>query len=113
MPVLKPNATLSDFQTYVRELEIERGFTNEGLVDKCLLLGEEMGELFKAVRSKTDIKMDVTARIPNTEEEVADVFIMLCAVANRLGVDMEQAFLKKEEINKTRQWKKVETKTSL
>jgi len=31
--------------------------------------------------------------------------IMLCAVANRMQVDLEQAFRDKEEQNKQRSWK--------
>lgn len=44
-------------------------------------LGEELGELFKAVRESKGI-----------EEEVADVFAWLLSVANVLGIDVEEAF---------------------
>jgi NTP pyrophosphatase (non-canonical NTP hydrolase) len=47
---LLPDATLADVQTYVSQLEVERGFNDESVMQKCLLLGEEVGELFKAVR---------------------------------------------------------------
>jgi len=30
----------------------ERGFENETVLEQCLLLGEEVGELFKAVRKQ-------------------------------------------------------------
>lgn len=50
MPTLPPKPTIKDFQKYVQELEAERGFQEQSTVQKCLLLGEEVGELFKAVR---------------------------------------------------------------
>ncbi len=34
MPILKENPTFKDFQPYVKELEIERGFTNQEGVNK-------------------------------------------------------------------------------
>jgi NTP pyrophosphatase (non-canonical NTP hydrolase) len=37
-------------------------------------------------------------------DELADVVILLCAVANRYGVDLEAAIRAKEEVNKTRVW---------
>lgn len=52
MPILKENPTLNDFQIYVTELEKERGFSQEPVLQKCLLLGEEIGELFKAIRKQ-------------------------------------------------------------
>lgn len=37
-------------------------------------------------------------------EELADIGIYLCAIANRYNVDLEQAFRDKEEVNRTRVW---------
>jgi NTP pyrophosphatase (non-canonical NTP hydrolase) len=105
MPVLPNNPTVKDFQTYVVELEQERGFTNQTPVEKCLLLGEEVGELFKAVRKHgTTLKTDNASHIGTIEEELADILIYLCAIANRYDVDLETAFREKEEINKKRVW---------
>ncbi|HKI90635.1 MAG TPA: hypothetical protein VKA38_16530 [Draconibacterium sp.] len=50
MPELQPKPTLEDFQQYVTQLELEHGFASQTTIDKCLLLGVEVGELFKAVR---------------------------------------------------------------
>ncbi len=33
-------------------MEDKRGFTKQGVLQKCLMLGEEVGELFKAIRKK-------------------------------------------------------------
>lgn len=38
-------------------------------------------------------------------DELADLIIYLCAIANRYEIDLEQAFREKEEINKERTWK--------
>ncbi len=102
---LKPDPTLRDFQEYVIKLEAERGFTEQNAIEKCLLLGEEMGELFKAVRKTMKLKTDVNATIGSIDEEIADMMIYLCSIANRFDIDIEQAFRKKEEHNKNRTWK--------
>ncbi len=104
MPDLKTAATMADYQAYVVELERERGFESQGPIDKCLLLGEEVGELFKAVRKAEGLSMDPHSKVGLIAEEMADVLIMLCSIANRYGVDLEQAFRDKETHNKTRRW---------
>ena len=101
---LKAQPTFKDFQEYVYELEIERGFIDQNVLQKCLLLGEETGELFKAVRKKEMIKVDQNSKIGSVDEELADIIIYLCAIANRFDIDLEKAFRDKEEINKKRVW---------
>ena len=101
---LSNNPTLSDFQKYVEELEIERGFSDQSAIDKCLLLGEEIGELFKAVRKSEGLKIDKTSNFGNISEELADILIYLFSIANRYQIDLEKAFREKEEINKKRVW---------
>jgi len=103
MPHLPDQPLLADYQRYVRQLEDERGFSDQTLIDKCLLLGEEIGELFKAVRTREGLKVDV--RGGEVAGELADVLIYLCAIANRCDLDLEEAFRVKEEQNKTRTWK--------
>lgn len=107
MPELKEKPILADFQKYVTELEHERNFINQSTIDKCLLLGEEMGELFKAVRKSEGLAIDTNSTFTEIGDELADVFIYLCAIANRKGIDMEEAFRAKEEKNKKRVWKSV------
>ena len=101
---LKRNPSLKDFQNYVVELEEQRGFSKQTAIEKCLLMGEEMGELFKAVRKSMKIKTDVNSNVGPVSEELADLLIYLCAIANRFDIDIEQAFREKEEINKKRKW---------
>lgn len=103
MPELN-TPTLQAVQKYVTELEIERGFIHQTVIEKCLLLGEEVGELFKAVRNAERIKIDNNSQKHEVSNELADMLIYLCAIANRYGIDLETAFREKEEINKKRRW---------
>ena len=105
MPTLKKKPSLPDFQRYVTELEHERGFINQSTIDKCLLLGEEVGELFKAIRKSEGLLVDANSTFTEIGDELADIFIYLCAIANRKGIDLEDAFRTKEEKNKKRVWK--------
>ena len=104
MPHLREQPNLKDFQQYVQELEIERGFDDQTVIEKCLLLGEEIGELFKAVRKSEKLKIDKNSQFTFVKDELADIMIYTCAIANRYNIDLEEAFRSKEEINKKRSW---------
>lgn len=104
MPNLATNPDLKALQKYVTELEQERGFTANTLQQQCLFLGEEIGELFKAVRKEQKMKVDGKSVVGSVDEELADILIYLCSIANRLDIDLEQAFRDKEEVNKQRTW---------
>jgi len=104
MPELTNNPNLKDFQDYVSTLEVERGFERETVIEKCLLLGEEIGELFKSVRKANNMKIDNQSIVGDVSEELADVLIYLCAIANRFNIDLETAFREKENVNKQRIW---------
>ncbi len=105
MPALDPDPTLRDFQRYVRQMEEERGFARQDALDKCLLLGEEVGELFKAIRKTRGLSVELGAEYGAVGEELADVLIYLCAIANRFDIDLERAFREKEAINAQRTWR--------
>lgn len=60
--------------------------------------------LYKAVRKAMKLKTDVNSNIGSVKEEIADIFIYLCSIANRFNIDIEEAFREKEEINKQREW---------
>ena len=106
MPSLGDNPQLITYQNYVAELEQERDFKDQSAIEKCLLLGEEVGELFKAVRKKEGLNIDQNSDTSQVSYELVDIFIFLCAIANRYDIDLEKAFREKEEINKKRQWAK-------
>lgn len=102
---LKHNPTLKDIQEYVRQLEAERGFDKTSTnVQVALQLGEEIGELYKAIRKTEKMRVDGNSTFTNIEEELADILIYISALANRYSIDLEKAFRDKEEINKQRRW---------
>jgi NTP pyrophosphatase (non-canonical NTP hydrolase) len=101
---LEESSTLHDLQRYVREMEEERGFAGRGVLEQCLLLGEEVGELFKAVRKHEKMRTGTTSITGTVDEELADVLIYVCAIANRLDVDLEEALRRKEALNESRVW---------
>ena len=104
MPVLEDIPNLGQIQDYVRELEKERGFQDNTVQQTALLLGEEVGELFKALRKQQNIAIDSKSVVGSVDEELADILIYVCSLANRLNIDLETAFRAKEEINKRRVW---------
>jgi len=104
MPQLNDHPMLADYQSYVARLEIERGFEDQSARDKCLLLGEEIGELFKAVRKAEGLKVDTSSQFGTVSEELADILIYVCAIANRYDINLESAFREKEGINHQRSW---------
>ena len=101
---LKKNPTMQNFQQYVLDMENEREFSKD-ILQNCLQMGEEVGELFKAIRKKMNLRIGNHSKVYSVDEEIVDVFIFLCAIANKFNVDLEKAFRDKEEINKNRSWK--------
>lgn len=105
MEEIRAGACLADIQLYVAQLEAERGFADQSATQKCLLLGEELGELFKAVRAQEGLPLDANSAVSSIAEELADLLIYVCAIANRYGIDLENAFRAKERLNATRTWR--------
>ncbi|MBD3362234.1 pyrophosphohydrolase [Candidatus Dojkabacteria bacterium] len=102
---LPPKATLKDYQKYVMDLEKRRGFLQQTAIEKCLMLGEEVGELFKAVRKKEGLKVDKkNSKFKDIPGELADIFIFILSISNKFDIDLEKAFINKEAINKKRIW---------
>jgi NTP pyrophosphatase (non-canonical NTP hydrolase) len=101
---LDDGATLSGIQRYVAAMEAERGFTAATVPEQALLLGEEVGELFKAIRKSHNLATADGSVIGTVEEELADVLIFVCSIANRLDIDLTTALRRKEAVNCTRTW---------
>ena len=105
---LKEHPTLKDFQEYVLKMKQERGFNTTDKFYECCLLAEECGELISAIRKTSKNGSIGTGSVAgNVAEELADVFIYLCSLANMHDIDLEQAFREKEEKNKQRTWKRL------
>ncbi|GIG69945.1 MazG nucleotide pyrophosphohydrolase domain-containing protein [Phytomonospora endophytica] len=101
----QPETTLAELQRHVETFEAERGFDRKGVIEQCLLLAEEVGELFKAVRRRERLAVDPESAIGGVDEELADVLLMLAAVANRLDVDLSTALRAKAAVNSGRTWR--------
>lgn len=100
---MKPH-TLPDHQKLIKRLVIERGFEKETVTEVFMLLVEEIGELGKAIRKSSGIKVDNASRTHSIAAESADVFFLLIDLCNRLDVDLEKAFEAKEQKNQNRKW---------
>jgi len=105
MPILPSNPTIAHLQTYIRQMTQERGFEHNPILQECLLLTEEVGELSKAIRKQENLRTDENSKIGSISEELADILIVLTAIANHYNIDLEQAFRDKEAINHTRVWR--------
>lgn len=125
---LSPGAPMSAYQDYIHQLEAMHGWLEVDLVHNCFLMGEEVGELFKAIRKYEayfnalpeteqacqsahagDPRPPVTRAAEKPEkqavaEELVDVMNYLMALANRLDIDLEAAFREKNARNQKRRW---------
>jgi len=99
------NPTLSDLQKHAWQIEKECGHDADDVKNKCLLLGEEVGELFKAVRKYQGLRIDKKSKVGGLDEELADILIHVCGIANRLKIDLSRAYSGKQETNLKRVWK--------
>ena len=70
MEIAKP-LSLTELQRYVEWLESDRGFDQQTILHKCLLLGEEVGELFKAVRKSSGLAVDSDSDSHEIADELA------------------------------------------
>jgi NTP pyrophosphatase (non-canonical NTP hydrolase) len=100
---LPERAAMPDYQRYIHDLESLHGWLQQDLVLNCFRMGEEVGELFKAVRQYEKRPSESQAR-EHVGEELVDVLNYLLAIANRTGVDLEQAFRQKNARNQQRTW---------
>ena len=88
--------------------DLARAISNKKIQDTMLLLLEETGELAKAIRKTLpDASIDYTKieNYTNIEEEIADVFIVLVSICNKLNINLFTALKNKEEQNVKRNWK--------
>lgn len=102
---------MRDYQRYVHALEAMHGWLDVDLVHNCFLMGEEVGELFKAVRRVERLYEQAGAgehvpeeRRADVADEIVDVLNYLLAIANRLDIDVEAAFRRKNAENQRRSW---------
>ncbi|MCI8444299.1 MAG: nucleotide pyrophosphohydrolase [Clostridia bacterium] len=106
---LNQNNTLQEVQQYIKEVIEIRGFAQQEIEKTMLLLLEEVGELAKSIRKNaTSMSIDKSKinHYDTIESEVADVFIVLNSVCNKLNIDLYKALKDKEKENIKRKWGK-------
>jgi NTP pyrophosphatase (non-canonical NTP hydrolase) len=104
MEPLRQGASLPQIQDYVAKMEAERDLDKQDLPSQCLKLGEEVGELYRAVRKLQGHPQDPSGRIADIGDEAADALILLMSIVNRCGISLEDAFRAKESRNESRVW---------
>jgi NTP pyrophosphatase (non-canonical NTP hydrolase) len=98
--------TLGSVQDQVRLLAMKKGFHEETLNDKIVLLTEELGELARVGRRTSGLKASkkvIRAQKP-LSDELADCLIYLADIANFGHVDLEEAVKTKLANNFIRTW---------
>jgi NTP pyrophosphatase (non-canonical NTP hydrolase) len=98
------NASLAAYQQYVQQVMDERGFDDETVSQKFMLLLEEAGGFAKAARKQANLAEATDATADTLSDAAADVFAVLLDICNQLGLNLEQAFIKREHKNQTRTW---------
>lgn len=102
---LNKNNTLNEIQEYIEKVIEIRGFGDQPIEQRMLLLIEEVGELAKAIRKeKTTMSIDSSSSVESIESEVADVFIVLASVCNGLDINLFESLKGKESKNIDRTW---------
>lgn len=113
LETINPRSSLGALQKCSRAITAQRDFSKETPTEIMLLLVEEVGELAKAIRKFTNLKIDVAKadKYPLLQDEFGDVLIYLLHLANSLGVSLFTAISEKERKNERRFWDKAETES--
>lgn len=104
---LSENKSLREVQDYIRNVIKIRGFANESVEQKMLMLIEEVGEVAKAIRkdkAKMGVDKNKISNYDTIESEIADVFIVLVSMCNVLDIDLFTILKDKEKENIERNW---------
>lgn len=96
---------IKEIQKYIWQKNIDRGFAEETVEKKMLMLTEEVGELAKAVREHVGMGFSTTTSKSEAIEEIADVLIITLGLASKLNIDVYDALMVKEAKNEKRTWK--------
>ncbi len=104
-----PEGTITHLQEYMAKKIAERGFEDETLHERMILLTEEIGELAKVVRKSSGMNLEKKKEaLENAGEEITDALNMIFAVGIKLGLNIEEEFKKKEAKNDQRTYKRSE-----
>lgn len=95
-------SAVKKISNFVKSYSRLKGYNQEPLEQKFLMLTEELGEFAKAVRKSIGIKIGSHSQDSRAGEEAADVLYLLVDICNNLNLDLEKEFFKKMEIVKQR-----------
>ncbi len=95
---------LEEYQSYIKDALVRRGFIHQDVNVRFGLLVEEVGELAKALRKHNGEKIATNSDVTLIQDELADVFFVLLSIANSVGINLKTAFIEKEEKNNKRTW---------
>ena len=98
------DAPLSAYQQYVKQVMSERGFDEERISQKFMLLLEEAGEFAQAAREKANLAQATDASVEDLNDAAADVFAILLDICNQLNIDLEKSFIQREHEKQSRTW---------
>lgn len=106
--MLKAQPTLRDCQSFHRWLDQEKGFSQD-LPVNVMLLVEEVGEVAKEVRrigraNELGQSDRLAAAKQHLREELADCLAFIVKLANYTGIDLEEAYVEKMQVNIERIW---------
>ena len=92
------------YQQYIKQVMRERGFDDERVSQKFMLLLEEAGEFAQSARKNAHLAQATDSPVEDLNDAAADVFAVLLDLCNQLNIDLEQAFIVREHKNQTRTW---------
>ncbi|SEO75327.1 MazG-like family protein [Paenibacillus sp. OV219] len=95
---------ISELQQYVHGFSEAKGFDKSTIEQRMLFLMTEVGELSKEVLSISF--HPEREQSENLGYEMFDIVWNLMDLANKLGIDLNQAFEAKMAINDKRSWEK-------
>jgi NTP pyrophosphatase (non-canonical NTP hydrolase) len=95
---------LADLQKTISRTRAERGFVTDP-VKIHVLLSEEIGEIASEIKRLWSKNYDDFNR-DRLKEEIADVFVLLAALATQFDIDIEEAVVEKFfQRDSAREWK--------
>lgn len=95
MTLINKDLTLRNLQEHIKSFD----YKPDQISNYFFKLIEEVGELSEVMRK--NVRMKETGEIKGTiEEELHDIMYYVLALANIYEIDLEECFIKKDEINR-------------
>lgn len=101
--MIRTDSSLSELMEYVSEVDFQR-FGKTNILQKCMILTEEVGELFKALRIFIGMPTHEKTNYHNLEDEFGDVLYLLLAIAKFCKINPARALLNKIEKDKDKHY---------